>query len=129
MTRRMSTGLQNYGIGRILAGTRWDNEKYDIKANIDRTLSYGENAANIRSQLGISTRNRGLETLHQQSDERKRETVRRKDTTRQSGTWQGEHNLMIDRMFQAMPPGKRFSAAGNRYYERRANRSDKGRLL
>jgi hypothetical protein len=34
-----------------------------------------------------------------------------------------------DKRFQAIKPGKRTSASGNTYYERRANRSDKGKLL
>ena len=34
-----------------------------------------------------------------------------------------------DKRYQAKKPGKRTSASGNTYYESRANRSDKGRLL
>ena len=34
-----------------------------------------------------------------------------------------------DKRYQAKKPGKRTSASGNTYYENRANRSDKGRLL
>jgi len=41
----------------------------------------------------------------------------------------GTTNISIDRKIQAMPPGKRISKKGNVYYEVRANRSDKGRLL
>jgi hypothetical protein len=46
-----------------------------------------------------------------------------------TGRWQNPHNIEIDQRFQAMRPGKRFSHNGNRYYERRSNRADKGRLL
>jgi hypothetical protein len=34
-----------------------------------------------------------------------------------------------DKLYQAKKPGKRKSASGNTYYENRANRSDKGKLL
>jgi hypothetical protein len=38
-------------------------------------------------------------------------------------------NQAYDRRFQALKPGKRTSASGNTYYEYRANRSDRGKLL
>jgi hypothetical protein len=41
----------------------------------------------------------------------------------------GRTNIAIDRKIQAKAPGKRISKSGNVYYEARANRSDKGRLL
>jgi hypothetical protein len=41
----------------------------------------------------------------------------------------GKTNIAIDRKIQAKAPGKRISKSGNIYYEARANRSDKGRLL
>ena len=41
----------------------------------------------------------------------------------------GKTSLAIDRKIQAKKPGKRVSKSGNVYYESRANRSDKGRLL
>lgn len=41
----------------------------------------------------------------------------------------GESNTRYDKLVQAKKPGKRKSAAGNTYYERRANRSDAGKLL
>jgi len=72
MTRRMPTGMQTYQIGVMLAGTRHDSEMFDISAHIDRSLHLGENLTNIRSQLGISTRNRGMEQLHQHTAERQR---------------------------------------------------------
>jgi hypothetical protein len=37
--------------------------------------------------------------------------------------------LDYDKRYQAKKPGKRTSASGNTYYENRANRSDKGKLL
>jgi hypothetical protein len=41
----------------------------------------------------------------------------------------GKTSIAIDRKIQALPVGKRISKSGNVYYETRANRSDKGRLL
>jgi hypothetical protein len=124
--RRMNAGMQAWGIGRMIAGTRVNNEMFDISAHIDRTLSYGENRQNISSMLGINQRNRGLESINQQKQERQRARVQRKDPDRQTGQWQGQFRLEVDRRFQAQRPGKRFSHSGRRYYERRANRSDVG---
>ncbi len=129
MTRRMSAGMQAYGIGRMLAGTRWSTEQYDIHAAIDRTLTFGENISNIKKQMGIQTRNRGMETIEQRKREQARERIHRQDTTRQTGRIQSERNREMDRKLQARRPGKRISADGHRYYERRENRSDRGKLL
>lgn len=129
MTRKMPAGMQQYMIGRMLAGTRWDSEQYDIHANIDRTLTYSENVQNIRQQLGIQTRQRGVEQLQQRAMERQREQVRRQDSTRQTGAIQTAQGRAMDAILQAQRPGKRFSRNGNRYYERRENRSDRGKLL
>ena len=41
----------------------------------------------------------------------------------------GSSKRTQDKTHQAMKPGKRISANGNVYYERRANRSDVGKLL
>ena len=41
----------------------------------------------------------------------------------------GGSNLLYDKRFQALKPGKRISKKGNKYTENRANHSDKGRLL
>jgi len=38
-------------------------------------------------------------------------------------------NPKKDKLYEAEKPGKRKSASGNTYYENRANRSDKGKLL
>ena len=49
-------------------------------------------------------------------------------TTRKKQT--GTSNKAIDKKIQALPTGKRISKDSNKvYYERRANRSDKGKLL
>lgn len=41
----------------------------------------------------------------------------------------GSTNIKFDKLVQAMKPGKRTSASGNVYYERRSNRTDKGKSL
>lgn len=41
----------------------------------------------------------------------------------------GGSNLLYDKRFQALRPGKRISKKGNKYTENRENKSDKGRLL
>lgn len=129
MTRKMSAGMQGYMIGRMLAGTRHDTEQFDISAHIDRSLHYDENLRNIRSQLGISTRNRGMEQIQQRQAELQRERARRQDTNRQTGRIQSPAGRAMDAKLQAQRPGKRFSRNGNRYYERRENRSDRGKYL
>lgn len=117
--------MQAFNIGRMFAGTKVNTEMFDISAHLDRTLHYGENLRNVQSQMGITTRNFGLEQQERERHEKTRERVQRQDPQRQTGRWQGEHNLMLDRMLHAQRPGKRFSRSGHRYYERRANRSDK----
>lgn len=54
-----------------------------------------------------------------------KKTSTKKSPLRQTGS----SNKKFDKLVQAMKPGKRTSAAGNVYYERRADRSDKGKKL
>jgi hypothetical protein len=125
-SRRMNAGMQKYQIGKMLAGTPWDSEKFDIHAHMDRTLHLDENLKNIRSHLGITTRDRGSEMYHQRIAEQARERKRRSDPLFMTGI----SNQVIDMRFQAMRPGKRYShTTQHRYYERRENRADRGRLL
>ena len=63
MTRKMSSGLQEFNIGRMLAGTRWDTEQFDVKAHLDRSLHADENTRNIRSILGIQIRDRNTVSM------------------------------------------------------------------
>lgn len=128
--RRMNIGLQEHNIGQMISNSIREREMVDVRSMMDSTLSYRENRDNISKQLGINQRNRGMEEFQQRGQERQREQQRRADDPfRQTGRIQNAHNLELDRMQQAMSPGKRFSADGHRYYERRANRSDKGKLL
>ena len=112
-------------LGQMISNTRWGNGEVDVHAHMDRSLRLDENMANIRSQFGIQTRNRGMEAMHQSAAEQQRERVRRKDTTRQTGPIQGSLGHRMDAHLHALPPGKRVSASGHIYYERRENRSDK----
>jgi hypothetical protein len=64
-------------------------------------------------------------------------TPKKKVATRKPGpgrkpastTQVGTSNTRRDKLKQALAPGKRVSKTGRTYYERRANRSDKGQLL
>ena len=98
---------------------------YDTHAHVDSKLTRSENLRNIQKLTGTSTRHRGLEDFHQQTAEAKRARALRKQPLRQTAV-SNEH---FDLMYQAMRPGKRFSESGHRYYERRSNRTDKGKLL
>lgn len=54
-----------------------------------------------------------------------KKTLTKKSPLRQTGS----SNKKFDKLVQAMKPGKRTSASGGVYYERRADRSDKGKKL
>lgn len=54
-----------------------------------------------------------------------KKTPTKKSPLRQTGS----SNTKFDKLVQAKKPGKRTSASGNVYYERRADRSDKGKKL
>jgi len=126
----MNAGLQGFNIGTMLANTRVNGELFDVHAYIDRSLHLDENITNIRRIHGIQTRDYGSEHLEQRRHERAREHARKvADPLWQTGPIQNPFNKDIDRRFQAMRPGKRFSASGHIYYERRENRSDRGKLL
>lgn len=55
-----------------------------------------------------------------------KKTVKKKSSVKKQT---GSSNKLIDKKIQAKAPGKRNTATGKTYYERRANRSDKGKLL
>lgn len=61
----------------------------------------------------------------------KKKPAAKKPATRKASAKKqtGKTNIAIDKKIQAKAPGKRVSKSGNVYYEARANRSDKGRLL
>lgn len=72
--------------------------------------------------LGEARKKRGTAAGKKATAKRAAASVRQ--STRQTGT----SKLSRDLKKQALPPGRRVSKAGNVYYERRANRSDKGLL-
>ena len=55
--------------------------------------------------------------------------VRKKVATKKVAKQSGSSDRMRDMLYQAKKPGKRKTKWGTTYYESRANRSDKGRLL
>jgi hypothetical protein len=68
--------------------------------------------------------------IAQQNRDRKAERARRADPLRQTGRIETPMGRLMDLARIALPPGKRISKTGHRYYERRENRSDRppGRL-
>jgi hypothetical protein len=108
MTRRMSPGMQEFNIGRMLTGRGIERDAFDISANLDRSLTYRENRRNISDMLGLGGSERDYAGEHY---------------ARQTGFTHTE----IDRRLLALHPGKRRSHSGRTYYERRANRSDMDR--
>ncbi len=123
MSRKMNAGMQIWNLNRMIAdGSRHSTDQVDVKSLFDSTLTLSENRRNISRQIGMTTRNYGLEQHTQREDERKRAKAQREDVLRQVGhSWYPE----LDRARSAMRPGKRVSESGRRYYERRTNRSDR----
>lgn len=70
-----------------------------------------------------TTKKRGTRSTKKETTASKLKKINRK--YRQTGATYVE----LDETKQAKKPGKRISASGKTYYERRANRSDKGKLL
>jgi hypothetical protein len=122
MARKMNAGMQIWNLNRMIAdGSRHSTDQVDVKALFDSTLTLSENRRNIAKQIGMTTRNYGLEQHTQREDERKREHIRRQDKNRQVG----RSNLEIDRARSAKAPGKRQAEKSKRfYYEYRQNRTD-----
>lgn len=62
---------------------------------------------------------------------KKKVAAKKKPATRKASIKKqtGRTSIAIDKKIQAKPVGKRLSKSGKVYYEARANRSDKGRLL
>lgn len=59
----------------------------------------------------------------------KKKVVKKKAAPKRKAAKKKLNNKDYDKRFQAQKPGKRTSASGNTYYESRANRSDRGKLL
>ena len=121
--RTMNPRLQRYNLERIVANSKFSTEMTDIHSMMDSTLHFRENADNIRRQMGISTRNLGMEEHNRSQVEHERDSQRR-NKERPYQSWRG---IEMDMRLAAMRPGRRISAQGNRYYEYRNNRLDRGR--
>ena len=90
-----------------------DPEKFDIEAHVDRKLSQRENYMNLTQMCGIGPR-------------RTYGAERRDRATIQGEFYQiGRTHKVQDEKRKAKLPGKRRSASGKTYTERRKNRSDK----
>ena len=125
MARKMSYGMQRYNIGKALSRAGIDTEKFDVKAHIDRTLRYGENLGNIMHMHGKGRRQRDYVAERDEARARRRKELRKKG--RQTGVNRSEAQ---DRKLLAKYPGRRKARkSGQRYYERRVNRSDVSRTL
>lgn len=134
--RRMNIGMQMAGLGQMIAGSRYDTDTIDTRSLIDRTLSYGENRENIGQQLGINRRNRAQEE-YEQREAQARSRMGGQQVRDAPESWLGLYDedvyqethsraappfRQIDKgrcKNQCLPPGKRMSATGNIYYERR----------
>lgn len=62
-------------------------------------------------------------------DTKKKKPATKKPAIKKVVKQTGSSNLLYDKKRQALPVGKRLSANGNTYYEKRADHSDKGKLL
>lgn len=80
----------------------------------------------IRKHEGINQRTGKLKKGYKYAGNGRIEKVK---TPTQKVRQTGRTNRVDDLQRQAKKPGKRTSATGKTYYERRANRSDKGKLL
>lgn len=86
----------------------------------------GSTKKTIRKHEGINQRTGKLKKGFKYGANGKIEKVK---TPAQKARQTGSSDRELDLSKQAKRPGKRKSASGNTYYERRANRSDKGKLL
>ena len=90
-----------------------DPEKFDIEAHVDRKLSQRENFMNLRQMTGTGPK-------------RTYGADRRDKATSLGEFYQiGRTHKVPDEKRRAKLPGKRRSASGKTYTERRKNRSDR----
>ena len=94
-----------------------DPDKFDIHAHTDRTLSRTENMANMAAMHGINLVPKAPGP---------KPTKAQKRHARLGDFYQiGTTHPQVDKKRVAKAPGKRKSASGKRYTERRKNRSDR----
>lgn len=148
-TKRMPIALQARLIRTDLIAAGYEPELSDIRAFMDGSLSYPENRALVAKAFGyrVGTRRgavpKNLDDLtfqagiwnRQQADRRRRaapapakKQARRKRKLTTPARWQADPwprpGDVIDEGRKAKLPGRRVSASGKVYYERRRNRSD-----
>lgn len=148
-TKRMPIALQARLIRTDLVAAGYEPELSDIRAFMDGTLSYPENRALVAKAFGYRPgARRGLPPRNladlttqaglwnrQQADRRRRAAppsgktqTRRKRKLKTPARWQSDPwprpGDAIDEGRKAKLPGRRVSASGKVYYERRRNRSD-----
>ena len=147
--KRMPLGLQARLIRTDLIAAGYEPELSDIRAFMDGSLSYPENRALVAKAFGYRAGTRrgavpkNLDTLtmqaglwnRQQADRRRRTgkpaaktQARRKRKLKTPARWQSDPwprpGDAVDETRKAKLPGRRVSASGKVYYERRRNRSD-----
>lgn len=116
-------GFQRYNISRQLSSRGIETEKVDLYAHIDRKLTMGENIENISRMHGLYESSDTRRTK-QQIHSRKRHQIPRSE--REGEFYQiGSSHRDLDAKKRAKLPGKRRSASGKTYTERRKNRSDR----
>ena len=148
-TKRMPLGLQARLIHTDLVAAGYESELSDIRSFMDSTLSLPENRILVANAFGYRPgARRGLPPRNladlttqaglwnrQQADRRRRAAppagktqTRRKRKLKTSARWQSDPwprpGDVIDEGRKAKLPGRRVSASGKVYYERRRNRSD-----
>lgn len=132
-TRQMGAGLQEWNLRRELASAGVDTELGDLKSDIDRTLSFQENKSMIMKARGVSPKkatdyHSQHERAHIHAHGGKVTGYHQARITRseQEGEYYqiGTSHREIDRLVDAKWPGKRKSATGHYYVERRKNWSD-----
>lgn len=148
-TKRMPIALQARLIRTDLIAAGYEPELSDIRSFMDSTLSLPENRILVAKAFGYRAGTRrgavpkNLDVLtlqaglwnRQQADRRRRAAppsgktqTRRKRKLKTSARWQSDPwprpGDVIDEGRKAKLPGRRVSASGKVYYERRRNRSD-----
>jgi hypothetical protein len=100
----------------------------DYKALYGKILKFSQNMQNeVKEYNKGSKKTIKKQPLNIPLPAKKKRSVKRSVKTSVKQT--GASNKERDKMLQALPAGKRKSASGKTYYEYRANRSDKGKLL
>ena len=104
----------------------------DLQAEIRRLNRWASQYNSKGQDATIKRLEKRVEYLQKQKSKKKIGAVKKKVVAKKkivAKKQTGKTKIAIDKKLQAKPVGKRISKSGNVYYEARANRSDKGRLL